>query len=66
LSEFGKLTESVARENAVIVRYEENEVYVFLILSDSSSAIYLWDSLLDAMSEFNGHIIGLDSLAADA
>ena len=53
---------SVARVNAIIVRHEVNNIAVFSILSDSSSAEYLWDSLLDAMNEFNGHVAGTDAL----
>ena len=56
---------SVARVNAVIVRHEENNIPIFSILSDSSSAEYLWDSLLYAMREFNGHVFGIDVLGLD-
>ena len=56
---------SVARVNAAIVRHEVNKIAVFSILSDSSSAEYLWDSLLDAMNEFNGQVIGTDALGID-
>jgi sarcosine oxidase subunit gamma len=56
---------SVARVNAVIVRHKVNKIPVFSILSDSSSAEYLWDSLLDAMNEFNGHVVGTDALGID-
>jgi sarcosine oxidase subunit gamma len=56
---------SVARVNAIIVRHEVNEIPVFSILSDSSSAEYLWDSLLDAMNEFDGHAAGTDALGID-
>jgi sarcosine oxidase subunit gamma len=53
---------SVARVNAIMVRHKVNNIAVFSILSDSSSAEYLWDSLLDAMNEFNGHVAGTDAL----
>ncbi|MFT5521114.1 MAG: sarcosine oxidase subunit gamma [Enterobacterales bacterium] len=56
---------SVARVNAVIVRHGENNIPIFSILSDSSSAEYLWDSLLYAMREFNGHVFGIDVLGLD-
>jgi sarcosine oxidase subunit gamma len=56
---------SVARVNAVIVRHEVNEIAAFSILSDSSSAEYLWDSLMDAMNEFNGQVVGTDALGID-
>jgi sarcosine oxidase subunit gamma len=47
------------------VRHKVNKIPVFSILSDSSSAEYLWDSLLDAMNEFNGHVVGTDALGID-
>lgn len=48
---------SLARVNAVIVRHEINHVAVFSILSDSASAEYLWDCILDAMTEFSGKAV---------
>jgi sarcosine oxidase subunit gamma len=56
---------SVAKVNAVIVRHEVNKIPVFSILSDSSSAAYLWDSLLDAMGEFDGCVLGIDALGLE-
>ena len=56
---------SVAKVNAVIVRHEVNEIPVFSVLSDSASAEYLWDCLLDAMIEFEGHVVGIDALDLD-
>jgi sarcosine oxidase subunit gamma len=56
---------SVAKVNAVIVRHEVNEMPVFSVLSDSASAEYLWDCLLDAMDEFDGQVVGIDALALD-
>jgi len=53
---------SVAKVNAVIVRHEVNEIPVFSVLSDSASAEYLWECLLDAMIEFDGHVVGIDAL----
>ena len=54
---------SLARVNAVIVRHEVNNIPVFSVLSDSTSAEYLWDALLDAMAEFNGKAVTIDALA---
>lgn len=56
---------SISRVNAVIVRHEVNDTPVFSILSDSASAEYLWDSLLDAMSEFDGHVVGINALGLE-
>jgi len=53
---------SVAKVNAVIVRHEINNIPVFSLLSDSTSAEYLWDCLMDAMNEFDGHVVGTDAL----
>ena len=53
---------SLARVNAIIVRHEVNNIPVFSILSDSASAEYLWDALLDAMGEFNGQAVGIEAL----
>jgi sarcosine oxidase subunit gamma len=53
---------SVARINAVIVHHEINNKSVFSILSDSASAVYLWEALLDAMTEFNGCAMGLSAI----
>lgn len=44
---------SIARVNAIIVSHELRGEFVFSILSDSSSASYLWGALQDAMAEFN-------------
>ncbi len=53
---------SVARLGAVIVRADAGPVPVFHILGDSASAEYFWDTLLDAMAEFEGRLIGLAAL----
>jgi sarcosine oxidase subunit gamma len=54
---------SVARISAVIVHHEIDKKSVFSILSDSASAEYLWEALLDAMSEFNGLAMGASAIA---
>lgn len=53
---------SVARINAVIVHHEVDQKSVFSILSDSASAEYLWEVLLDAMKEFDGSAMGLSAI----
>lgn len=44
---------SVARVNAIVIRHSLNQSPAFFILSDRSSADYLWHTLIDAMQEFN-------------
>ena len=47
---------SVARVNAIIVHHVISDEQVFSILSDSASATYLWNALLDAMAEYGGRV----------
>lgn len=49
---------SVARVNAIVIRADQNSVPCFYILSDLSSAEFLWTCLIDAMQEFDGHAVG--------
>ncbi len=53
---------SVARVNVVIVHHQLAGVPCFSILCDSAAAEYLWESLLDAMGEFGGEVIGSNAL----
>jgi sarcosine oxidase subunit gamma len=53
---------SVARLSAIVIRDDRAGVPAFHLLADSASAAYLWDCLLDAMTEFDGSVAGLDSL----
>lgn len=53
---------SLARVSGVICRHQMAGKNVFSIFSDSASAGYLWDALLDAMDEFNGAPAGQNSL----
>jgi sarcosine oxidase, subunit gamma len=46
---------SVARLNCVVIRDPDN---AFHLLTDSASAIWFWDNLLDAMAEFDGGPVG--------
>ena len=52
---------SVARLNAIVIHHEINTLPVFFILSDSAAAEYMWDTLLDAMQEFGGRVLDLNS-----
>lgn len=54
---------SVARLNAIVVRADVGDIPAFRILGDSASAEYFWDSLLDAMGEFSGDVVGLMALS---
>jgi sarcosine oxidase subunit gamma len=54
---------SVARLSAIVIRDDRGgSTPQFHLLADSASAIYLWDSLVDAMAEFAGSIAGYASL----
>jgi sarcosine oxidase subunit gamma len=53
---------SIAKINGVIVRNDLGDRLSYCIFSDSSSVEFLWDSLLDAMAEFNGAAIGIQAL----
>ena len=55
---------SLARINAIILRNDLAKTPCFFVLSDVSSAEYLWDALLDAMVEFRGIAVGLAALRA--
>jgi sarcosine oxidase, subunit gamma len=45
---------SVARLSAIVIRNDLKGALSFSLLADSASAEYLWDCLLDAMTEFGG------------
>jgi sarcosine oxidase subunit gamma len=53
---------SLARTNAIILRNDFATTPGFFILSDVSLTEYLWDSLLDAMLEFDGSPVGIEAL----
>lgn len=55
---------SLARVNAIIIRHQLGTTPCFYILSDVSSAEFLWTSLLDAALEFNGGPVGMAALRA--
>jgi sarcosine oxidase, subunit gamma len=55
---------SLARVNAIILRNDLATTSCLFILSDVSSAEYLWDALLDAMAEFEGCPVGIAALRA--
>jgi sarcosine oxidase subunit gamma len=53
---------SLARVNAIIIRNDLGTTPCFYILSDVSSAEFLWTCLLDAMLEFSGGAVGMAAL----
>jgi len=54
---------SLARVNVIAIRHDLNEdVSCFYILCDVSFTEFLWESLLDAMQEFDGRPVGLLAL----
>ena len=53
---------SLARVTAILIRPARPPAPVFYLLADSASAEYVWVCLLDAMTEFNGAIAGLEAL----
>lgn len=55
---------SMARVNAIAIRNDLSEVVAcFYILCDVSMTEYLWESLLDAMQEFDGRPVGVAALS---
>ena len=48
---------SVARTSAVIVRHDINGTLCYYLLGDSSTILYMWNCLTDAMCEFDGQVI---------
>jgi len=55
---------SLARVNAIIVRHDLATTACWFVLSDVSSAEYLWDALLDAMVQLKGSAVGMAALQA--
>ncbi len=53
---------SLARVNSVIIRDDIGVTPAYHVLADSASAEFLWDSLFDAMAEFDGKPIGVQVL----
>ena len=55
---------SVARLSAIVIRHDIANFISFSLLADSASAEYLWDCLLDAMTEFSGTVGSRDDIRA--
>lgn len=61
-AEFAIAQTSVARTNCIVIRGDLPGVCAFHLLGDSASASFMWTSVLDAMAEFGGTLIGHDAL----
>ena len=48
-----------ARASAVIARHDIEEVLGYYLLGDSSTILYTWTCLVDAMKGFDGQILAL-------
>ena len=55
---------SVAKANSSVIRNDLGSTHCFYILTDVSSAEFLWDCLLDAMAEYDGRPVGVAALRA--
>ena len=53
---------SIARLNAIVLRGDLGDTLAFHMLTDSASASYMWENLLDAMAEFGGRPVGLTAV----
>lgn len=49
---------SIARIASIVIRNDLSGACTYLLLTDSASAEYLWDCLIDAMQEFDGQVVG--------
>ncbi|WP_180114085.1 sarcosine oxidase subunit gamma [Acinetobacter sp. YH12063] len=55
---------SVARINAIVMNVSDAQAPKFNILCDRAASLYLWHVLLDAIAEFDGQAVGIESLIA--
>ena len=55
---------SVAGIAGIIIRDDRGGQLAYHMLCDSASAAYLWDCLVDAMTEFDGRPVGLAAVRA--
>ncbi|KAA8735030.1 sarcosine oxidase [Acinetobacter qingfengensis] len=52
---------SVARINCIVIN-ASTDIPKFYMLCDRASALYLWHVILDAMTEFEGQVVGVNTL----
>ena len=50
---------SVAKTSAIILRHDSKDMQCHYLLGDSSTTLYMWACLVDAMKEFDGQVLGL-------
>ena len=50
---------SVAKTSAIILRHDSKELLRYYLLADSSTRLYMWTCLIDAMEEFDGRVLSL-------
>lgn len=55
---------SIARMNAISIRCDLEDLPAYHLIFDSASADYLWRSLKDAMTEFEGMPVGYDAIVS--
>ena len=55
---------SIARMNAISIRSDLGDLPAYHLIFDSASADYLWRSLRDAMTEFEGMPVGYDAIVS--
>ncbi len=53
---------SVAKTSAIILRHDIKDILCYYLLGDSSTMLYMWTCLVDAMKEFDGQVLGLRAL----
>lgn len=61
--DMGRIAQTtLARSNAIVIRADIGNSLAYYVLGDCASAEYVWDSLRDAMQEFDGQPAGIDAL----
>ena len=50
---------SVAKTSAIILRHDSKDMLCYYLLADSSTMLYMWTCLVDAMKEFDGQVLCL-------
>jgi sarcosine oxidase subunit gamma len=53
---------SVARANAIVLRWDVGETLAYHLFPGAALAEYLWDCLMDAMVEYGGRPTGLEAM----
>jgi sarcosine oxidase subunit gamma len=61
-SQFEVAQTSVARTNAIVVRWDLGQTLAYHVIPGAAFAEYLWDCLMDAMVEYGGSPAGLEAV----